>query len=176
MPNSPTNLNVVQIAYHVADIRVAALDMMQKFGAGPFFFNENIQLATAEYHGEPTEFVHSSAFGQWGDVMVEMTRQENDGGRTPYRDMYKKGEFGLHHTAIFVDSVKGGIEDFANKGFELSTYCVTAQGGVEFAYIDATQTLGHMIEIYEPSPGLTGFYDMVREASIGWDGSDPLRG
>ena len=47
--------------------------------------------------------------------------------------------------------------------------------GTEFAFIDRIAEQGHMIEIYEKSDQLTGFYDMVRQASVGWDGSDPVR-
>jgi len=32
-----------------------------------------------------------------------------------------------------------------------------------------------MIELYEPTPGLTGFYAMVAAAAEGWDGADPIR-
>ena len=32
-----------------------------------------------------------------------------------------------------------------------------------------------MIELYVPDAGLQGFYDFIRDASIGWDGRDPVR-
>lgn len=149
--------------------------MVERFDAGPFFINENILLSSAEHRGEPTDFVHSSAFGQWGDVMVELVRQEDDSTRTPFRDMYQRDQEGLHHTAIIVDNFEDTISHFAGKGFELATRCITRQGGVEFGFIDAVSVMGHMIEIYEASPALLGFYEMVKDASIGWNGDDPLR-
>ena len=164
--------NVVQIAYHVPDIRLAAASMHERFGAGPFFLNENILLETAIHRGESVEFIHSSAFGQWGDVMVELTRQENDASHTPFRDLFKPGESGLHHTAIIVDSFDETVAHFASMGFDLATRCRTRHGGVEFGFIDAIGTLGHMIEIYEGSQSLRGFYAMIREASADWDGKD----
>ena len=51
----------------------------------------------------------------------------------------------------------------------------TTAGGTEFAFVDAVAALGHMIELYEPRPQLTGFYAMVDGAAAGWDGSEPLR-
>ncbi len=173
--SSLIKLDIVQVAYHVKDIRVAATQMVERFDAGPFFINENILLSSAEHRGEPTDFVHSSAFGQWGDVMVELVRQEDDSTRTPFRDMYQKNQEGLHHTAIIVDNFEDTISHFADKGFELATRCITRQGGVEFGFIDAVSVMGHMIEIYEASPALLGFYEMVKDASIGWNGDDPLR-
>jgi hypothetical protein len=167
-------LNFVQIAYHVTDIRRAARNMAATFGAGPFFLNENIQLSWAEHRGEPANFVHSSAFGQWGDVMVEMLQQEDDSTNTPYRDMYAAGEEGLHHTAIMVPDMDDAIEYFERHDMPLATRCRLVGGG-EFGFIDARKNLGHMIEIYPESDGLRGFFKMVRDASIGWSGDDPVR-
>jgi hypothetical protein len=169
-------LDFVQIAYHVTDIRRAARDMAAKFGAGPFFLNENITLTWAEHRGEPADFVHSSAFGQWGEVMVEVLQQEDDSTNTPYRDMYARGEEGLHHTAIMVADMNDAIEYFERQGMPLATKCGLRPGdSIDFAFIDARKTLGHMIEIYPESDGLHGFYKMVRDASIGWSGDDPVR-
>jgi hypothetical protein len=168
-------LDVVQIAYHVKDIRKSAQQMVDRFGAGPFFVSENIMLSSAEHRGEPADFIHSSAYGQWGNVMVELVRQEDDSTATPFRDMYKKHEEGMHHTAVFIDDIQDAINHFEDKGLKLATRCITATGGVEFCFIDATPMMGHMIEIYVPTPPLQGFYDMVREAAIDWQGEDPIR-
>lgn len=167
--------NVVQIAYHVPDIREAAERMHHRFGAGPFFVNENIRLASATHRGKPVDFVHSSAFGQWGDVMVELVRQEDDSTYSPFRDMYQPNETGLHHTAIIVDSFNDAVAHFEAHGFQLATRCITIDSAVEFGFIDAIDTMGHLIEIYEASPPLAGFYQLVREASIDWDGRDLFR-
>ena len=182
--NSDTNLNtnldikldIVQIAYFVNDIQKAAENMVATYGAGPFFINREIQLASAEHRGNPTDFVHSSAYGQWGNLMVELVQQDNVSDATPFRDMYKPGEEGLHHMAIFVPGVQQSIVQFAAQGLDLSARAVTKDGGVEFAFIDATATLGHMIEIYEPSEMVLGFYHMVKDASVNWNGEDPIRG
>ena len=156
------HLDVVQIAYHVKDVREAAARMQRQFGAGPFILSDNILLESAEHRGEATDFVHTSAYGQWGKVMVELVRQEDDSPNTPFRDMYTRDQEGLHHTAIFVDHFDAAVRQFDESGLALATRCRTKTGGVEFGLIDATATLGHMIEIYESSPGLLGFYEMVR--------------
>lgn len=116
-------LDIVQVAYHVTDIRRAATDMSKKFGAGPFFVNENITLAWGEHRGEPTDFVHSSAYGQWGDVLVEIFRQENDTPKSPYRDMFTADEQGLHHTAIMVADMDEAFGYFESRGLPVVTRC-----------------------------------------------------
>ena len=168
-------LDFIQIAYHVTDIRRAALKMVDTFGAGPFFLNENITLTWAEHRGEPADFVHSSAFGWWGEVMVEMLQQEDDSTNTPYRDMYAADEEGLHHTAIMVADMEEAIEYFERRNMPLATQCGLRSHAIDFAFIDARKTLGHMIEIYPESEGLLSFYKKVREASLGWSGDDPIR-
>jgi hypothetical protein len=170
-------LDIVQVAYHVTDIRRAATDMAAKFGAGPFFVNENITLTWGEHRGEPTNFVHSSAYGQWGEVMVEFFQQEDDSPNTPYRDMYAAHEEGLHHTAIMVRDMDEAFDYFERNDMPVVTRCGLRQGAsADFAFVDARKTFGHMIEIYPRSDGLLGFYGRVRDASVGWTGEDPLRG
>jgi len=163
------NLQIVQIAYHVQDIRVAAEKMFIRFGAGPFVISENIELAEGEHRGAKTQFVHSSAYGQWGSVMVELVKQEDSSTQTPFREMFAAHEEGLHHTAIIVEDFRQAVEHFESGGMALATRCVTAHGGVEFGFIDATRTLGHMIEIYEGSPQLTAFYDFIKTLAKNWD-------
>ena len=169
-------LDIVQVAYHVTDVHRAATDMVTKFGAGPFFVNENITLSWGEHRGEPTDFVHSSAFGQWGRVMVELFRQENDTLRSPYRDMFSVDEEGLHHSAIMVPDMNEAFDYFESIGLPVVTRCgLSGSERVDFAFVDARALLGHMIEIYPRSAGLVSFYDMVESAANGWDGRDPIR-
>jgi hypothetical protein len=160
----------------VTDIRASALDMVKRFGAGPFFINEHIELAWGEHRGEPTRFVHSSAFGQWGDVMVEFLQQEDDGEPSPYRDMFAPGEEGLHHVAMICPDMDAAFVHFERNGLPVVTRCgLREPERVDFAFVDARRTLGHMIELYPASAPLQAFYDRVRGASAGWDGGEPLR-
>ena len=169
-------LDIVQVAYHVTDIRRAARDMAARFGTGPFFVNENIELTWGEHRGEPTNFVHSSAYGQWGHLMVEFFRQEDDSTHTPYREMYAAGQEGLHHTAMMVPDMEAAFDYFEGNGMPVITRCGLRDGhSVDFAFIDARSTLGHMIEIYPRSEAVLAFYRHVRDAAAGWAGEEPVR-
>ncbi len=169
------NLPVRQIAYFVADIEQAALAHHAVFGSGPYFLGRHVPLAWSEHRGLAVTHDHSSAYGQWGQVMIEFV-QQHGADPSAFHDLYPAGSerFGLHHTAVFVDQLDAAIAHFAAAGMPLTQLCETASG-VRYAFIHAAATLGHMIELYEPSPPLTGFYDMVAAAAHGWDGSDPLR-
>ncbi len=166
-------LKAVQIAYHVPDVTSAALRMSAEMGAGPFFLAEHIPLERCVYRGREISFDHTSAYGQMGNVMVELFQQHGD-GPSAVRDMFGPEDEGLHHVACFVDDLTAATKHYEGAGFPLAQAASTAVG-VDFNFIDARSRLGHMIELYEPSPILTGLYDMVREVAAAWDGSDPLR-
>ena len=163
----------VQIAYAVPDVRAAARTWADLWGAGPFFVREHIPVADVVYRGQPGVFDHSSAYGQWGDVMVELV-QDHGTGPSAVRDVYTREESGLHHLAYFVDDLDATAARLADVGYPLAM-SATSRGGVRFHFVDARSTHGHMLELYEPSVHLRAFYAAVAAAAAGWDGSDPLR-
>jgi len=162
----------VQIAYAVPDAWAAAALWADRFGAGPFFVRPHIALDAVEYRGTPSTFDHTSAYGQWGPLMVELVQ---DHGTTPsvVRERYAPDESGLHHLAYFVDDLDGVTARLVDCGYALAMTARTSN--TRFHFIDAVATLGHMIELYQRSDRLSAFYDRVRSASLGWDGSDPVR-
>lgn len=168
-------LPVRQLAYKVNDLAAAAEAHHRAFGSGPFFVLRHVALASSVHRGTARPFDHSSAYGQWGSVMVELVVQHNSDD-SALHDMFPwgSGREGLHHAALFVDDLEGEIARFAAEGAPLAQLSVTA-GGTAFAFVDTRASLGHMLELYEPTGQLTGFYDFVAQASQGWDGQDFLR-
>lgn len=164
--------NPVQIAYAVDDAGIAAARWAADFGAGPFFLAEHILVTDVIYRGSPGEYDHSSAYGQWGNIMLELV-QDHGIGPSVVKDSYASGETGLHHLAYFVEDLNITTEKLSSMGFELA---MSAKAGdTRFNFVDARSLMGHFIEIYEPDERLSSFYSMVREASIGWNGKDPVR-
>ena len=76
----------VQIAYAVNDLDAAARWWADVVGAGPFFVNEHIAVTNVRYRGQPASIDHSSAYGQWGSVMVELVK-DHTVGPSPVRDV-----------------------------------------------------------------------------------------
>jgi hypothetical protein len=70
-------LPVRQLAYKVNDLEAAAAAHHRAFGSGPFFVLRHIALSTSVNRGVERPFDHSSAYGQWGEVMVELVVQYN---------------------------------------------------------------------------------------------------
>lgn len=163
----------VQIAYHVPDPERAAHQYAERFGWGPFFLLEHIPLSRCEHRGRVTRFDHTSAYGQAGDLMIELITQHDD---TPsvLRDLFAADEVGVHHLAHFVPSLRGSLAAARERGIVIALDACTATG-TEFAMLDVAADLGHMLELYEAGPDLLKFYRYVRRCADAWDGKDPLR-
>ena len=156
----------VQIAYAVDDCVAAAQNWVAR-GAGPFFVREHIEVTNARVHGRSAAFDHSSAYGQFGDVMVELFCEHHE-------DVERIGpRAGVHHLAFFVDDLPSAQASMVEHGWTEALYAEA--GATPFAMHDAIADLGHLVEVYHDSVGLLGFYDLVRSAATNWDGTDPIR-
>lgn len=164
---------VRQIAYFVPDIIAAARAHMAMFGSGPYYVAEHIPLTSSFHRGKPVPLDHSSAYGQWGEVMVEFVQQNNE-GPSVFRDLYAQGGQGMHHVALIVDDLRQAMADYQAAGHEAALYAEVAPG-VGFAMMDCVDTLGHFVELYEPTPQLLAVYDLVRASAADFDGTDPIR-
>lgn len=168
------SLPVRQMAYFVPDVRAAALRHHQICGSGPYFVADNIPLRASVHRGVECVLDHSSAYGQWGDVMIEFV-QQNNAGPSAFHDIYAEGSgrYGFHHVALFVDDVDLACEKLNTDGFE-TAFRAEMNDGFVYAFVDAVATWGHMIELYAPLPQLTGFYDMVAEAAKSFKGGKAI--
>jgi hypothetical protein len=164
---------MVQLAAHAPDIASAAARFSSEMGAGPFYLFEHIALAACRHRGAPSQFDHSSAYGQLGELMIELIHQHDD-RPSVVRDMFDRQTEGLHHAAIFVDDIDAAILRATRRGMAIALDATTADG-VRFVMADARAECGLMLEFYEPSPLLVNFYGFIRRKSEGWDGADPLR-
>ena len=162
----------VQIAYAVSDIFRGVDKWIKDFGAGPFFIAEHIPIKNVIYRGHPSELDITVAYGQWGEIMVELV-QDNGEGPSIIRDLYPPQKSGLHHLAYFVNDMDLVSAKLVKKGYVLA---MSGQAGENrFQFFDAISEMGHFLEIYEPIESLKSLYERVRSASVNWDGSDPLR-
>ncbi len=166
-------LRPVQVAYHVPDPVAAAERCARDFGWGPFFLMEHIPLTSSLYRGVPAEFDHTSAYGQAGELMVELITQHND-GPSALRDLFAPHETGVHHVACFVDDLAATVQSYRDDGIEAALDAQT-KTGVRFVMLDLSAALGHMLELYEPNDDMRRFYAHVRKCADGWDGDRPVR-
>lgn len=143
-----------QIAYAVPDLSAATIDSFASAtGAGPFVVAEHIELDRCAIDGLDGEFDHSSAYGQWGDVMVELIVEHQTRRIGPAT--------GVHHVAFMVDSLERAVAHCEGTAWPVALDATTRHGQ-RFVMCDARPRLGHLVELYEPSPALVAFYAHVR--------------
>jgi hypothetical protein len=173
MDNQFAHHPVRQVAYFVPDVVAAARRHSAAFGSGPFYVAEHIPLTLSEHRGRTAALDHSSAYGQWGDVMIEFVQQNNE-GPSVFRDLFPARGSGFHHIALIVDDLQAAMRDFQSKGYPTGWYAEVAPG-IGFSMMDCTRDYGHFVELYEPTPVLLGVYELVRSAAKDFDGADLIR-
>ncbi len=161
-------------AYVVEDIEATVSRLVDQLGAGPFFLVENVPLENVLSRGEPAELTHNSAFGCCGEGAIELMQTIS---MAPARveERFSAPRPGIHHVAYVVPPADAASvrESLDQRG--LSEYLSAKLGETHNTFHDASETLGHDIEIHDDVQGLRDFFGMVRDGAEGWDGSEPLR-
>jgi methylmalonyl-CoA/ethylmalonyl-CoA epimerase len=162
---------VMQIAFVPDDFDAALEHWTKVMGVGPFFLLENMQLDEMLYRGAPSDCVFTLALAYWGDIQIELIRQEND-APSIYRDYPNGGA--MHHVCILTDDIAQARRMALEAGAELLVEAkVGADGGV--IYVDSKGYPGGIVEVLQPATGSSDLFAMMREAARGWDGSNPVR-
>jgi methylmalonyl-CoA/ethylmalonyl-CoA epimerase len=161
---------VMQIAFVPADFDAAIRHWTRMMGVGPFFLIENIALENMRYLGQPSDCVFTIALAYWGDMQIELIRQEND-----VPSIYLGCEGGAqHHTCVLTDDIEAARSITEAAG---ATILVEAKVGDDGAvlYVDTSGGSGSIVEILKPASGSDALFAMIKNASVGWDGNDPVR-
>lgn len=168
----------MQIAFVPEDFDAALRHWTEAMGVGPFFVMERIRLEDARFMGEPSDCTFTIALAQWGDVQVELIRQDND-APSIYRGDYWPGGQAMHHVCLLTDDIAAARRAVESRGgLVLVEGKVGADGAVIYADCGPAESrpnAGAIVEILQPASGSEGFFAMIAEAAKGWDGSDPVR-
>lgn len=161
---------VDQIAYVVPDVERAVSLWTSLFGAGPFFIMPGVRFPDWTYRGEPQDLPVDIVVGQLGSQQIEFVRPHRD-----IESVYRHAMADVpmpHHLGLLVDDLAA-----ANVAIADAEVVVTGRSpaGTPFTYNDSRATLGMMVELIQRAPDIDAIFEMVRSASIGWDGRDPLR-
>lgn len=160
------------IGYVVDHLETGAEAFAAQFGAGPFFGMEHLVFDEVTYCGEPAVYDHSSAFGCWGPLLVELT-EVHDAQPAGLRDRLVAPGGGVGHVAWVVGSLPDEVRRLEAAG--LTAFHTGITGPASAVWFDGGPLLGHPIEVLQEREEILGFYAMVRAAAVGWDGVDPLR-
>lgn len=164
---------IIQYAYIVEDIRREMAQFTESMNVGPWFLAGPFKPPRGRYRGQPTELEVSLAIAFSGHVMIELIEQHND-VPSVFREVVDKRGYGFHHHAIVCNDFDAELEKYQSRGFEIA-FSDELPGGTRIAYFDTTAVLPGMLEITELTPATEARHTHVYLASVGWDGSDPVR-
>ena len=162
---------VMQIAFVPDDFDAAIDHWTRVMGVGPFFLIENIALEEMRYKGAPSDVRFTIALAYWGEVQVELIRQEND---APSIYTERRNGGAMHHVCILTDDIARAKAVALDAGAEL---LVEAKVGADGAviYVDSGGFPGGIVEVLQPASGSEALFAMIRDAARGWDGAEGVR-
>jgi catechol 2,3-dioxygenase-like lactoylglutathione lyase family enzyme len=167
LPGTPHHVGYVVDSLEEAAARFAAL------GAGPFLHIGHVALDWATFEGSPATYDHETAFGQWGPLIVEISRihAADPPGLREFFAPRPAPQIG--HVAWLVDDLDA--ESARLQALGLPLVHAGGSGPVAAHWHDGGVVLGHPVEVLRRCPEILGLYAAVRAASLDWDGSAPLR-
>jgi catechol 2,3-dioxygenase-like lactoylglutathione lyase family enzyme len=161
------------LGYVVEDLQRAAERFAQGTGAGPFLMIEHVPLEEVSFDGGPAAYDHSTAFGQWGPVIVEIS-QIHDAQPAALRAFFGTAPApAIGHVAWLADDLAQESARLERAGLPLRH--TGSSGPVRAHWHDGGTVVGHPVEVLRRCPEILGFYTAIGDAARNWDGSRPLR-
>lgn len=162
-----------QLGYVVDDIEAAMAHWHTVMGVGPWYYNPQVPIVNYRFDGQSYSPHNSVALANSGPIQVELIQIRND-VPSMYRDFMQAGHRGLQHVAFWTEDYDADLARMQAQGF---TVKMSGEVGVNgrFAYFDREYHPGTVIELSEVLGPKGRMFDLIREASIDWDGSEPIR-
>lgn len=164
---------VAQVAYVVEDIEASMKAYVEHLGVGPWFVAGPFNPPKPVYRGKVVAPLFTLALAYSGDLMIELIQQHDDKPSVIREAIASRG-YGFHHWGVVVRDFDEEVARYQRKGFEIA-FSDTAPMGMRVAYMDTMKVLPGMIELIEGNAAFEAAFNPIREASIGWDGRDPIR-
>ena len=165
---------IIQTAFVVPDVGEAIAMWIRDLKAGPFFLIENWGGDHPVYRGQPSQAKMSIALGFAGHMQIELM-QPMDQHPSVYKETIDRRGYGLHHFGLASDDIDADIQRLEQQGYVLAFRAGVPTGG-DVAYMDGGPDKAGMIEFIEATQGMDEAFTAMWRASVGWDGSDPIRG
>jgi hypothetical protein len=162
-----------QAGYVVDDIEAAMAYWSGTLGIGPWFYNERVPIRNYTYRGERYEVHNSVALANSGPLQMELIQTRND-APSMYRDFRQAGRTGLQHVAYWTQDYDADMARLTKQGFQPVMSGEVGERG-RFVYFDTEYHPGTVIELSEVAGPKGKMFDLIRAASEGWDGRDPVR-
>lgn len=169
-PSSSPLGPIRQIGYVVPNIAEAAQYWIERHGAGPFFEVGEISFDGWSYKGAPQQLPLFIAFGQLGDVMIELIRP-GSAVESVYSHAIGPAPV-LHHLGFLVPDLDAAASAAGLGEIVTEARSVTGTG---LRYYDSRTQNGVMIELLTDLADMRETFELSRTSAQDWDGSSPLR-
>jgi hypothetical protein len=163
---------IIQMAYIVPDLHEAMAVWSADVHAGPWFHRDRFTGIDPVYRGQPSQAAIALAMGFAGHMQIELI-QPLDEHPSIYREVRDARGWGFHHFGLATRDLQADLRRFAALGDEEAFRLSVPTGDI--VYLDTHGRLPGMIELIEVGPSLESLFTRFYRASVGWDGSDPVR-
>ena len=164
---------IIQMAYVVPDIRAAMDQWTLDLHVGPWFLLDHFTGDDPEYRGAPSLAAVTLAMAFAGHMQIELL-QPLDDHPSVYREAISAHGYGFHHYGVGSRDFDGDIGRYEARGYEVAFRAGVPTGG-SVCYMDTKGALPGFVEIIEIGPVMESTFAAFYGASLGWDGSDPVR-
>ena len=164
---------LIQIAYTVPDLKPAMADYSRLLSAGPWFVLRDFAGIDPIYRGAPSTALCDIALGFVGHIQIELVQPQDD-RPSVYKEAIERAGFGFHHFGVATADMAAARKDHLARGYEEAFSARTPDGG-SVIHFDTMGAMSGMIELIHAGEGLNAMFGAMHEASVNWDGSDPVR-
>lgn len=163
-----------QLGYVVPDIEAAMALWHGRLGIGPWFYNPRVEVKNYRYRGQHHEQTLCIALANSGAMQVELIQPRED-VPSMHLDFLRAGRVGLQHVAYWTRQFRQDLSRLQALGFEVAMSGEVGGERGPFAYFDTEFHPGTVMELSDISGPKGRMFEIIREASEGWDGRDPVR-
>lgn len=164
---------VIQMAYTVRDLD-AAIDYWIKYlKVGPWFRLDHWTGTNAVYRGTASQADMAIAMAFSGHMNIELM-QPNDRHPSVYREAIEKKGYGFHHFGRASDDIDRDVGVLEGQGYNPVFRAGVPTGG-EVVYMEGGADDPGYLELIPATPAMEDAFTAFWRASVGWDGSDPVR-
>jgi len=164
---------VRQLGYVVHDIETEMRHWSTVLGVGPWFYTPRVLTQNFQHRGKPSPIHLSVALANSGPLQIELVQQRND-APSMYKEFLDAGRTGLQHIAYWTETFDEDMARITAKGLKVAMGGEVGARG-RYVYFDTESHPGTVVELSEVAGPKGRLFELIHQASIGWDGRDPVR-
>lgn len=164
---------IIQMAYIVEDLGDAIKHWTSRLKVGPWHVLDSFIGEEAVYRGNESTADVAIGMAFAGQMLIELI-QPKDEHPSVYKEIRDSRGFGFHHWGVASQNFEEDLSAYQAQGYTLA-FSAKVPTGDRVAYLDTHGELPGFLELIEASAAAEGLFTHYYRASLGWDGSDPIR-